>query len=139
MTNKQSLDSRPYRRFRRIPFIVDAELKIQTHTFKTEVIDLCLKGILIKKPLQFSYRQAQNIHGTLHFRLTDSLIRLQMVIRIVHQHQGYLGLSIEHIDLESISHVKRLVELNMGDQDLLFRELHELIVLPNQHHSFRST
>jgi hypothetical protein len=133
MTNKQSSDSRPYRRFRRIPFIVDAELKIQEHTFKTEVIDLCLKGVLIKEPLQFSYKQAQHIHGTLHFRLTDSLVRLQMVIRIVHQHQGYLGLSIEHIDLESISHLKRLVELNMGNPDLLFRELHELIAFQNQH------
>jgi hypothetical protein len=34
-----------------------------------------------------------------------------------------LGFVCRHIDLESISHLRRLVELNLGDESLLEREL----------------
>jgi hypothetical protein len=34
-----------------------------------------------------------------------------------------LGFVCRHIDLDSISHLRRLVELNLGDETLLEREL----------------
>lgn len=34
-----------------------------------------------------------------------------------------LGFVCRHIDLDSISHLRRLVELNLGDEQLLEREL----------------
>jgi hypothetical protein len=38
-----------------------------------------------------------------------------------------MGLQTEHIDLDSISHLRRLIELNVGDADILNRELGELV------------
>ena len=37
--------------------------------------------------------------------------------------QDHLGFVCRHIDLDSISHLRRLVELNLGDESLLEREL----------------
>ena len=45
---------------------------------------------------------------------------------IAHQDENILGLSCEKMDIDSVSHLKRLVELNLGDQDLLERELDSL-------------
>jgi hypothetical protein len=45
---------------------------------------------------------------------------------VVHSQQDSLGLRCEKIDIESASHLRRLLELNMGDAELLSRELDEL-------------
>ncbi|MGF1806791.1 PilZ domain-containing protein, partial [Aliivibrio sifiae] len=38
-------------------------------------------------------------------------------------------LCIQHIDIDSISHLKRLIELNVGNSDMLLRQLSELTTL----------
>ncbi len=35
-------------------------------------------------------------------------------------------MAISHIDIESIAHLRRLVELNVGDDSLLHRDLEHL-------------
>ena len=50
-----------------------------------------------------------------------------MQTAVAHIDANSVGFICEHIDLDSISHLKRLVELNLGDEDLLHRELHALI------------
>ncbi|OZT82227.1 pilus assembly protein PilZ, partial [Vibrio sp. 03_296] len=40
--------------------------------------------------------------------------------------QQTIRLKITHIDIDSISHLKRLVELNVGDDTLLHREIEHL-------------
>ena len=40
---------------------------------------------------------------------------------------GKIGLQCESIDLDSITHLRRLVELNAGDPALLDRELSSLL------------
>ena len=39
----------------------------------------------------------------------------------------HLGLFCHHIDIDSITHLRRLIELNLGDETLLQRELAELL------------
>jgi hypothetical protein len=41
-------------------------------------------------------------------------------------HDGQLSLSCTEIDLDSITHLRRLLELNLGDPDLIERELSDL-------------
>jgi len=51
---------------------------------------------------------------------------IRMQARVAHVAGGRIGLEREHIDIDSITHLRRLVELNLGDPALLERELHEL-------------
>ena len=59
----------------------------------------------------------------------DSEICIQMQMRVVHERDNQLGLACQHIDVESISHLRRLLELNLGDASLLDRELERLFAL----------
>lgn len=45
------------------------------------------------------------------------------------QNERILHLKIDHIDIESIGHLRRLVELNVGSDELLHRELEHLVDL----------
>lgn len=55
----------------------------------------------------------------------DVLIRME--ISLAWARDGLLGFECQHIDLDSISHLRRLVELNLGDEELLERELALLV------------
>ena len=51
-----------------------------------------------------------------------------MNVKVAHVEGRYAGLVCEGIDIDSVTHLRRLVELNLGDPDLLDRELSSLIV-----------
>ena len=44
----------------------------------------------------------------------------------VHHNNGYTGLRCDSIDLDSVTHLRRLIELQLGDPALLERDLAEL-------------
>ncbi|MBU2280861.1 MAG: PilZ domain-containing protein [Gammaproteobacteria bacterium] len=113
-----------HRRFSRILFSSDAKLLCKEQTFSTEVLDLSLKGALVKRPLQWDIAIGSKV--ILQFQLNDSELVLRMETIVVHSQQDSLGLRCEKIDIESASHLRRLLELNMGDAELLSRELDEL-------------
>lgn len=52
---------------------------------------------------------------------------IKMDVIVAHIDDKSIGFTCKLIDLDSISHLKRLVELNLGDEELLHRELHALI------------
>lgn len=50
-----------------------------------------------------------------------------MLVTLAHQKDGLLGLQCREIDLDSITHLRRLIELNLGSSELLERELGALV------------
>ncbi len=63
----------------------------------------------------------------LRFILPDSEIEIKMETTICHIEANHIGLKCKHIDIDSISYLKRLIELNLADDELLHRELAMLI------------
>lgn len=108
------------RRFQRIEFDADTELSQGAKAWTVELHDISLKGLLVDQP--------QNWDGNpdLPFVATISLDRetsLRMEVLLAHREETLLGFTCQHIDLDSISHLRRLIELNLGDEALLEREL----------------
>ena len=114
------------RHFTRIPFDAQATLidPASENQWPTELYDICLKGVLIKQPDNFQASADQAF--VLLLRLGGE-VELRFETRITHQERGQIGLKIEHMDIDSASHLHRLIELNLGDPALLERELNELI------------
>lgn len=112
------------RHFKRVRFFSEAQLEIDGHTYPTELLDLSLKGALVKKPAETLPTEPKTVF--LKLPLSDSTEHLIMQVSIVHHHADFLGLHCEKIDIDSISHLRRLLELNLGDPELLSRELAEL-------------
>lgn len=115
------------RHFTRIPFNASATL-IDSHSgqkLTAEVIDISLKGVLVKRPADWQGHAGG--HFTLHITLEGSDIEINLAVIAVHCEEQHIGFRIEHMELEAASHLHRLVELNLGDESLLERELSELV------------
>lgn len=116
------------RQFTRILFSTPAQLEYEQQQYHCELLDISLHGALITKDEQFNI--PKNSRATLTFTLPDSTINIEMMVHVCHIEDDHLGLKCRYIDLDSISHLKRLIELNLADEALLHRELSQLIHLP---------
>ena len=112
------------RRFSRVSFKGKAHLEIGSHSCATEVLDLSLKGALIKRPADWPRSLPKLME--LRISLNDFPVELVMEVSVAHQSATAVGLQCEKIDIDSVSHLRRLLELNLGDADLLSREISEL-------------
>ncbi|AQS39326.1 PilZ domain-containing protein [Shewanella psychrophila] len=116
------------RKFSRILFATGAQLTQADKAWTTKILDLSLNGALVDEPDSFTVDSSPII---LSFTLQGSDIEVQMETRLIHQKSGHLGLRCEHIDVDSISHLRRMIELNTGDSSMLNREL-ELFIAEHE-------
>ncbi len=112
------------RQFNRVAFRAPATLSINGEMVKCEILDLCLHGVLLSLIDQSSL-DLDSI-SQLTIPLDEEHI-ISMEIKLTHQNGSELGFECQHIDLDSITHLRRLVELNLGDSKLLEREFSVLI------------
>ncbi len=117
------------RRFHRIFYHADALVSGSGESHACKIIDLCLRGCL----LEFSqpWSGGKDSLYTLKFDLSDE-ISIAMEVVAVHVDANIVGFKCVHIDIDSISRLRRLVELNLGDSELLERELAALVDLAEQ-------
>lgn len=90
-----------------------------------EVLDISLSGLLLRIPEDFNGITEAPFKGTV--MLTQQGPNIVMQLELRHQEEGQLGFYSPIKDLESVSHLRRLVELNLGDDQMLQRELGTLI------------
>lgn len=115
-----------HRHFTRIPFNASATV-ISTrtgHKTMAELIDISFKGVLIRKP--DDWQGINGDHFTIHLQLAGDEVQINLAIIAVHHEDDHIGFKTEHMDLDTATNLRRLVELNLGDELLLERELSEL-------------
>lgn len=89
-----------------------------------ELLDISLKGALVTVPPLWQGRLGDAYR--IDLRLADD-VEIEMRAVVAHIEGSRVGLRCEDIDLDSITHLRRLVELNAGDASLLERELAVLL------------
>jgi hypothetical protein len=114
------------RRFKRIAFDARTELSQGEYIWPVKLIDLSLKGLLIERPEPWLGDETQDFNVDIH--LSDDT-DIQMDVQLAHDDDGQLGFQCRHISLESIQRLRRLIELNLGDEAELERELGALMEL----------
>jgi 7-cyano-7-deazaguanine synthase len=113
------------RKYSRVAFRTPAMLILPDRTLAANVLDLSLKGALVCLPAGTAV--ADQACCALRVRL-DETSEITMDTRIVHVEGRHAGLLCLSMDLASATHLRRLVELNLGAPDLLDRELSAMIV-----------
>jgi hypothetical protein len=108
------------RRFHRIEFDAPTEIVQGERRWTAELHDVSLKGLLVKRPTGWNGDPDQAFEATV--KLADDT-QVVMEVVLTRTQDDLLGFVCRHIDLESISHLRRLIELNLGDDSLLEREL----------------
>ena len=111
------------RRFQRIAFDAPTVIAQGERRWTATLQDLSLKGLLIEMPTGWDGDPEQPFDALVELG-GEAQVRMEAVL--ARTQDGYLGFVCRHIDLDSISHLRRLIELNLGDEELLERELAEL-------------
>jgi hypothetical protein len=114
------------RKHARVAFHAPASLILPDRTLEVVILDLSLKGALVRLPDGTAI--AGQAHCKLRMQLDETLAEIVMEMHVVHLEGHCAGLVCLSIDLDSVTHLRRLVELNLGDPALLDRELSDLIV-----------
>jgi len=96
---------------------VDAHLE-------TQVLDLSLKGALLELPAGSNVQSGAPC--LLKLKLGEAGPQIAMAGEIAHVEGSRVGMLCRSIDLESITHLRRLIVMNTGDPMLLQRDLQSL-------------
>lgn len=119
-------DSNPQRRvFTRIPFAANVELDLLPDKYACSLLDLSLKGALVEQTLPWS--AVMGASCSLSIELAEGGAAIHMTGEVAHVEGGRLGMRCAEIDLESMTNLRRLVELNLGDEAALNREIHAMV------------
>jgi len=109
--------------FSRINFDAQTTIMSNDQEWKTTLLDISLKGALVTMPDNWN----AEIGSTFNLKITLSEdTTISMEATVAHIENEHIGFHCVHIDLESITHLRRIVELNTGNEDLLHRELSSL-------------
>ena len=111
------------RQYQRIPFIAEVVMSKDDQSWSSGLLDISLKGMLVEPPSDVEADMGASYAIELVLS-EDAAINMQA--RISHANHDHWGLEWENIDLEGLTHLRRLLELNMNDPDEMHRELAEL-------------
>ncbi len=99
--------------------------KAEQH-WESSLLDISLKGVLITKPENWSDNNGGDFKLSIH--IDNSELEINMDIHLVHTENNHIGFQCDSIDLDSITNLRRLVELNLGDEELLEREISNMVI-----------
>ncbi len=122
---QDELSSNERRVFSRIPFNGNVTLVGEQSRWLCNLVDVSLKGALIDQPELWTGKIGDPYQ--LEISLGDGKITITMDVVTAHIRDKHIGFCCIHIDLESITHLRRLMELNLGDEEQMNRELSALI------------
>ena len=109
------------RYFKRVNFPAEVQVICNENILQGDLLDISLKGalIMIHEPgiLQVG-RQA-----TIRIYLSSTAISITAEADVVHRRGEDFGFRFFKIDAESIGHLRRLLELNLGSSEAVNSEL----------------
>jgi len=124
------------RNFSRIPFSGKVAVIGEHAHWLSDLLDISMKGVLITRPAEWPGQPGNNGYQLkVSIGDGDAKIVIAMDATLVHSNNECLGFRCEHIDLDSMTHLRRLLELNIGDEDQINRELSALIHMHHNNHS----
>jgi hypothetical protein len=118
------------RQFARVAFAAGAELVTTQQHLRCQVLDVSLKGVLLQLPAGQPPKAGMPCLVKLPLSGENDEgepIVIAMAGELAHVEGQHAGVLCRSIDLESITHLRRLIEVNLGDPAASERELKALI------------
>ncbi len=113
------MDEKRY--FSRISFKADSRIEFSDKFYDGKLLDLSLRGALLKFNEQIPLKM--NGSCTLIIHLHSSDIKLIFDAELVHIHENNLGFKFISEDIGTMTHLRNLISLNVGDYDKITDEL----------------
>ncbi len=109
------------RKFHRIPFQCQSQVLCGDRTYTAELLDISMRGALLLVRDMPEWEMGHTCF--LDAKLVNSDIHMQFEARLVHREEGHYGFVFLSEDIDTFSHLRRLLELNLGDAEIVDREL----------------
>lgn len=113
------------RHFTRVKFATRTRVEIGGTWHEAQIVDISLKGALVSVPDDLPLAAGLPCNVEIHLDPADLV--LPFGGEIVHYHERLAGIKFTHIAIDSMIHLRRLVELNSSDPDRVRTELNSLI------------
>ena len=108
------------RRYQRVPFQAETVVKTPEDHWNCTLLNIALGGDLLEsKSLDLEHGARCQITIT----LPASAIVLEFDAELAHREGQHYGFKFIHVDLQSLTHLRKLIELNTGDADSIRGEL----------------
>lgn len=109
------------RQFCRIKFAAKSVVMFDSMQAEAALVDISMKGALVnvamQKPLQMNQR------GTLAVHLDASDVVMHFDVEAIHNRDDFVGLKFVGVDIDTMIHLRSLLELNTADPDQVRHEL----------------
>ena len=112
------------RKFKRVHFLQRVQVETEGKVLETHCLDISLRGVLLVRPENVNWRLEQQLRVLLQLSETESI---EMRCSLVHIDEDVVGCACDSMDLDSMTTLRRLLELNMHEPEGIHRELAELI------------
>jgi hypothetical protein len=109
------------RQFHRCFYNKEATLSLKEQYWNCEIVDISIHGCLLRFNETWKAQDPEAIYS-LEITLSEEKT-ITMTVNISHAVDNEIGCQCVHIELDSISELRRLIELNLGDSHLLERDL----------------
>ena len=109
------------RRFSRITFVVNSFIEAGGTTIEVNLLDISLKGALIEIGDNVAIQKGDTLQLTTH--LGESEIILQFKAEVIHRDESRAGLKFIETDLDTMIHLRSLIEARTMDPDKIRDEL----------------
>lgn len=113
------------RRFTRTQFSAHGSILVDGKSIECTVLNLSLKGALVEVGVEGLVSVGTAV--ALSFTLADDSSTITAQGTCVHVEGHELGVRFSSTDLDSLTHLRRLLELNTADADSIDRELGFLV------------
>jgi len=118
-------EEKSQRRFDRVAFDAECELHINGQPpAVVELHDISLKGALVEAKGEIAVEIGDAAELVLYLS-NEVMIRMPSILRS--KRDLLLGFEVDKLDLDSIAHLRRLIELNLGSEEAVHRNLEALI------------
>ncbi len=108
------------RDYLRVPFNCHSQINVVDQSFTSELLDISLRGVL----LEVTPPQEIGLGSLCEIDIAFASCNTHLLLdaKLVHREGNHYGFRIESLDLDSLTHLRRLLELNYGDSDEIDRE-----------------
>lgn len=112
------------RHFQRVHFVQSVIVESAEGTHATHCLDISLRGLLIARPAQTAWQTKQPLQITLLLSPEESI---RMSCTLAHLDEDVAGCTCDLLDIDSMTSLRRLLELNLANPEEMQRELSELL------------
>ena len=109
------------RRFTRVSFDSNCVIVDGDKTYEAQLIDISMKGALVQVEDTFIFESHKSCD--LRIVLGSSTIEMNVCVKMIHKRDNLIGLYFTTIDVDSLTHLRKLIELNVGDTERTLQEL----------------